>query len=85
MTTIPKALAMANTKHVTACVATVAGLISNKFAIEAKGNTEDDICMNKWLGQSGVFTLEEEMCVEAYIDCEGPIDECDAEYEKCLQ
>ena len=35
MTAIPKALAMANPKHVFACVATVAGVISSKFAIDA--------------------------------------------------
>ena len=34
MIAIPKALAMANPKHVVACVATVAGVISSKFAID---------------------------------------------------
>ena len=35
MTAIPKALAMANPKHVVAFVATAAGVISSKFAIDA--------------------------------------------------
>ena len=34
MTAIPKALAMANPKHVVAFVATAAGVISSKFAID---------------------------------------------------
>ena len=42
MTAIPKALAMANPKYVVACVATVAGLISSKFAIDELGNFKDD-------------------------------------------
>ena len=40
-TTIPKALAMANPKHVVACAATVAGLISSKFAIDAVYDEKD--------------------------------------------
>ena len=34
MTAIPKALALANPTHVAACVATAAGLILSKFAID---------------------------------------------------
>ena len=41
MTAIPKALAMANPKHVVACVATAAGVISSKFANEALANKYD--------------------------------------------
>ena len=42
MTAIPKALAMANPTHIAACVATVAGVISSKFAIDAVANTTED-------------------------------------------
>ena len=42
MTAIPKALAMANPKHVVAFVATAAGVISSKFAIDAVSNEIDD-------------------------------------------
>ena len=38
MNAIPKALAMANPQHVAACVVTVAGLISSKFAVDAVAN-----------------------------------------------
>ena len=38
MIAIPKALTMANPKHVAACVATAAGVISSKFAIDAVSN-----------------------------------------------
>ena len=38
MNAIPKVLAIANPKHVTACVAAAAGVISSKLAI----NTLDD-------------------------------------------
>ena len=41
MTAIPKALAMANPKHVVACVATVAGAIASKFAIDTVCNERD--------------------------------------------
>ena len=42
MTAIPKALAMANPFHVAACITTVAGVISSKFAIDAAGNETDN-------------------------------------------
>ena len=42
MTAIPKVLAMANPTHVAACVATVAGVISSKFVIDAVANTTQD-------------------------------------------
>ena len=45
MTAIPKALAMANPKHIVACAATVAGVISSKFAFDAVGNKIDDTDM----------------------------------------
>ena len=38
MTAILKALDMANPKHFVACVATVADIIKNNFAIDAIGN-----------------------------------------------
>ena len=41
MTAIPKALAMANPKHVVAFVASAAGVISSKFAIDAVNNEID--------------------------------------------
>ena len=49
MNAIPKALAMANPKHVVACVATVAGVISSKLAInaEARKLTDADFDMDK--------------------------------------
>ena len=42
MTAIPKALAMANPKHVVACVSTVAGAISSKFANDTVFNESND-------------------------------------------
>ena len=42
MNAIPKAMAMANPKHVVACVATVAGVITSKFAIDAVAKVKDD-------------------------------------------
>ena len=42
MTAIPKAFAMVNPKHVVAFVATAAGVISSKFAIDAVSNVLDD-------------------------------------------
>ena len=42
MNAIPKALAIANPKHVVACVATVAGAITSKFAIDAVYDEIDD-------------------------------------------
>ena len=42
MTAVSKALAMANPKNVVACVATAAGVISSKFAIDAAGNETDN-------------------------------------------
>ena len=39
MIAMPKALAMANPTNITACVATVAGVIASKFAIDAVANT----------------------------------------------
>ena len=42
MTAFPKALAMANPKHVVACVSTVAGVIASKFAIDAVFDEQDD-------------------------------------------
>ena len=45
MTAIPKALAMANPKHVAACVASAACVISSKFAIDAVGIELDDTDM----------------------------------------
>ena len=42
MNAIPKAIAMANPKHVAACVTTVAGLITSKFAFDAAANNMDD-------------------------------------------
>ena len=47
MNAIPKALAMANPKHVVACVAAAAGVISSKFAIDAVGNKLDDTDMDR--------------------------------------
>ena len=47
MNAIPKALAIANPKHVVACFATVAGLISSKFVIDAVGNEIDDTDMDE--------------------------------------
>ena len=42
MTAIPKALAIANPSHVAACVATVAGVITSKFAIDAAALTTSE-------------------------------------------
>ena len=49
MTAIPKAFAMANPKHVAACVTTVAGVISSKFAVDiaAKKISEHDTEIKK--------------------------------------
>ena len=42
MTAIPKAIAIANPTHIAACVATVAGVISSKLAIDAVANSRQD-------------------------------------------
>ena len=42
MTAIPKAIAMANPQHIAACVATVAGVITSKFAMDAVVDNIDD-------------------------------------------
>ena len=42
MNAIPKALAMANPRHVVACVSTVAGVIASKFAINAVFDEKDE-------------------------------------------
>ena len=42
MYAIPKALSMANPKHVVACAATVAGVITSKFAVDAVYDEIDD-------------------------------------------
>ena len=47
MTAIPKALAIANPKHVAACVTTVAGVITSKFAIDAVANKIKQTGMDK--------------------------------------
>ena len=47
MNAIPKALAMANPKHVAACVASAACVISSKFVIDAVGYKLDDTDMEE--------------------------------------
>ena len=47
MNAIPKAFAMANPKHVAACITTIAGVISSKFSIDAVDNMIDDTGMEK--------------------------------------
>ena len=77
MNAIPKALVMANPKHVVACVATAAGLISSKFAIDAAGNETDyaNIDIDGRQYDQPVET-EEHKCAHAYLDCEKELEEC---------
>ena len=70
MTAIPKTLAIANPKHVYACVATVAGVISSKFAIDAVCNEKDDTDMDKPFTKAFLPTFEERKCVNALEVCE---------------
>ena len=81
MTAIPKALAMANPKHVVACVATAAGVISSKFAIDAAGNKIDntDIDLDRKL-KDDLRVTDELKCAEAYVYCEESQEECANEY-----
>ena len=81
MQAIPKALAMTNPKHVVACVATAAGVISSKLAIDAVGNKIDDTDMDKvestkrpWYDLtdedwSDRRMAEETKCMEAWENC----------------
>ena len=100
MTAIPKALAMANPKHVFACFATVAGVISSKFAIDAVANKIDDtdidtgkdIIEDKEKRPEYALT-EEEMdyyfdqeykCEKGYFYCDKTPEECEDDLYFCL-
>ena len=80
MNAIPKALAMANPTHVAACVTTIAGVITSKFAIDAVANKkEEDTKMDDlWDEKPYIDPEREEMddhfketikCRDAYIAC----------------
>ena len=67
MTAITKVLAMANPTHVATCVATVAGVISSKFAIDVVTlNTTQDKLDD--LGRKLVKGAENEILTDEEID-----------------
>ena len=78
MTAIPKALAMANPTNFAACVATVTGVISSKFAIDAVANTLTEVELDNRL-------IEGLKCEEAYVFCNKSPEECTEEYNACKQ
>ena len=88
MTAIPKAIAMANPKAVVACVATVAGVISSKLAIDKAASTMDENGNNKiipfrrplyGLREDDIFSQleEKENCMNEYSLCEDEPEECE--------
>ena len=77
MAAIPKALAMANPKHIVACVATAAGVIASKFATDGEGKAIDytDIDLDRKLWDDQRVT-DEGRCAAAYENCEKSQEEC---------
>ena len=82
MTAIPKALAMANPKHVAACVATVTGVISSKFAIDAVANKTDQT-ERQYYDQTDQTTNE--YIVGEYERMARELTKCSEDYEFCCQ
>ena len=94
MNAIPKALAMAN--PIAAYVATFAGVVSSKFAIDAVANEKDDAGTEKVDGNKPpeIDLTEEEYdyryikevkCYDAFNECERPIEKCEAELYSCIE
>ena len=67
MNAIPKAIAMANPKHVAACVASVAVVISSKFAIDAVANEIDDTSPYEDGIEFKRILEEKKKCRQAYL------------------
>ena len=94
MTAIPKAIAMANPKHVVACMATVAGVISSKFAIDSACDDIEEFEMDEPLRHKDHayykpltenYKEEAKRCLQNFNDCQKTPAECASEYTECLE